>query len=733
MPLPNCRALAVRCALAALTVLLALGAIDGGSARAAEPADAPHSEAPATPEQLEFFEKKIRPLLVKHCYECHSQDAKTVQANLYLDTREGSRRGGDSGPAVTPGQLDGSSLISAVRYEGWEMPPRGKLPPDAIADLETWITNGAADPRDGKTVVKSGPDLAAARAWWSYQPIKPVATPQVKNDEWPRDDLDRFVLAELEAHALAPSPEADKRTLLRRVTFDLIGLPPTLEELDAFLADGSPKALEKVVDELLARPQFGERWGRHWLDVARYADSTGGGRSTIFPTAWRYRDYVINAINADMPFTQFVREQIAGDLVPSENLADRAEKLAALGFLAVGPKNLDEQDKEFLRMDVVDEQLDVIGKALLGQTIGCARCHDHKFDAIPTADYYAMAAIFRSTKTLLPGNVSGFVQRSYPLPPEQEALAVAAAARLAEAEQSLKTARAAMKKRQDALRELADAKILAGIVVDDDRANVVGTWTRSRSEAGFVGEVYLHDGNAGKGDKSIAFEVDLPAAGEYEVRVSYTTGRNRSTAAPIAVRHATGEASLTVNQRERPPIDGTWFSLGKYRFAAGKQTAVVLSNANTQGHVIADAVMFVPSESGAAPPDAPSAAAISERKRLEKELADAALSAEQAEEAVAEAKRAAPAIPAPILGVQEEEKPGDHFICLRGNPHSFGAPAPRGVLQAALVGPAPTFPPGVSGRLQFADWIVSESNPLTPRVAVNRIWQHLFGAGLVRS
>src|SRR5688500_4716256 len=224
------------------------------------------------------------------------------------------------------------------------------------------------------------------REHWSFQPLRPAPPPAVKDPSWLADPIDQFILAKLGEKGLRPAASANRRSLIRRVYFDLIGLPPTPEEIDAFLADESPEAWAKVVDRLLASPHFGERWGRHWLDVARYADSTGGGRSLILTNAWRYRDYVIDSFNRDKPYDRFVAEQVAGDLLPADDLARQQEQLVATGFLAVGPKNLDHQDKDELRMDVVDEQLDTIGRAVLGLSIGCARCHDHKFDPIPTSE-----------------------------------------------------------------------------------------------------------------------------------------------------------------------------------------------------------------------------------------------------------------------------------------------------------------------------------------------------------
>ncbi len=364
------------------------------------------ASAPPTAEGIAFFEKNIRPVLADKCYKCHSADAEKIKGGLVLDTRDGIRTGGDSGAAVVPGDLAKSLLIEAIRYanKDTQMPPQkqgGKLPDAVIANFEKWVQVGAPDPRDatGAKVAKSSINIEKGREHWAFQPVKKSAPSAVKDAAWPRSDIDRFLLAGMEAKGVKPVADAEPRALIRRVTFDLTGLPPTPEEVEAFVGDKSPDALAKLVDRLLASPQFGERWGRHWLDVARYADSTGRGSNILYPQAWRYRDYVIASLNADKPYDQFVREQIAGDLLPAKDDAQRAEHIVATGFLALGPKQLSERDRLQFQLDVVDEQLDTLGQAMLGMTVGCARCHDHKFDPIPQRDYYAMAGILRSSET----------------------------------------------------------------------------------------------------------------------------------------------------------------------------------------------------------------------------------------------------------------------------------------------------------------------------------------------
>ncbi len=353
----------------------------------------------------EFFEKRIRPLLVERCYECHSAEAKKIKGGLRLDTREGLLKGGDAGPAIIPGEPNKSRFIEAVRYKNQDlqMPPKSPLRPEQVRDLEQWVKMGAPDPRApsaqaaGKRIIS----IEEGRKFWSFQPLARVTPPVVKDATWAKMPLDQFIIAKLEKERLKPAPPADKRVLLRRATFDLTGLPPTLTELSAFLADKSPEAFAKVVERLLASPQYGERWGRHWLDVARYADSNGLDENVAFGNAWRYRDYVVNAFNHDKPYDQFLTEQIAGDLLPTtESVKVKHERLTALGFLSIGPKLLAEPDKVKLEMDMIDEQIDTLGRAVMGMTLGCARCHDHKFDPVPTEDYYSLAAIFKSTRTM---------------------------------------------------------------------------------------------------------------------------------------------------------------------------------------------------------------------------------------------------------------------------------------------------------------------------------------------
>lgn len=384
----------------ATACLLAIGA---GAALAADP---PTAEAVANDaEGLELFEKNIRPILVEHCYECHSSKAKQLEGSLSVETRAGLLKGGDQGPAVVPGDLDQSLLLRAIRYsdKDLQMPPDEALPAEVVAHFEAWIKRGAPDPRDGPaTAARYAVDIEEAKGRWPFTPVVDPPIPTVQRTDWPTADLDRFVLARLESAGLSPAPEADKRTLIRRVTYDLIGLPPTPEDVAEFLADESPQAFEKVVDRLLASPQYGERWGRHWLDVVRYADTAGDNSDYPVPQLYRYRNWVIRSLNEDKPYDQFVREQIAGDLLPSASEEERRQQIIATGYLA-SARRFGSVVKDYPQHLTIEDTIDNLGRAFLGLTINCARCHHHKFDPITTDDYYALYGILQSTRYPWPG------------------------------------------------------------------------------------------------------------------------------------------------------------------------------------------------------------------------------------------------------------------------------------------------------------------------------------------
>jgi hypothetical protein len=351
---------------------------------------------------IEFFEKRIRPILVEHCYRCHSASVKNPKGGLRLDTREGILKGGDSGPALVPGDVERSLLIRAIRYQDQKlvMPPRGKLSAEAIADLERWVKLGAPDPRDGKQPVTTTQpvDRAGNRDFWSLQPLRSPEPPPIKTGGWDRTSIDRFILTRQEATGLTPAPPASRRVLIRRAYFDLIGLPPTPAEMDAAILDQSEKWFEKLIDQLLASPHHGERWARHWLDVARFAESDGFEFDADRKSAYPYRDFVIWALNEDLPYDRFVRWQIAGDLLePTNPLAQ-----VATGFLVAGVENKTQtrKEQERDRYDKLDDMVATVGTAFLGLTVGCARCHDHKYDPISQRDYYGLLATFGKTQAI---------------------------------------------------------------------------------------------------------------------------------------------------------------------------------------------------------------------------------------------------------------------------------------------------------------------------------------------
>ncbi len=369
---------------------------------------AARADAPKfAPEQIEFFEKRVRPVLAEQCYSCHSTQSKKLKGGLRLDSRAAILQGGDSGPAIVPGDPDKSRLITSVRYahQDLQMPPKGKLPDAQIADMVEWVRQGAPWPAEKVVTTSAANDFNLAKRkaeFWSWQPPRAVPLPKVKNTKWSAQPIDRFILARLEQSNLAPAPPAEARVLLRRLNFDITGLPPTAEESEAFAKDAianRPAAVERVVDRLLASPQFGERWARHWLDLVRYAETRGHEFDFTIPNAWQYRDYVVRALNADVPYDQFTREHLAGDLLPAPRLSANGanESILGTGFWFLGEEVHSPVDIRADETDRLDNRLDTMSKTFLGMTVACARCHDHKFDAISQRDYYAMSGFLISS------------------------------------------------------------------------------------------------------------------------------------------------------------------------------------------------------------------------------------------------------------------------------------------------------------------------------------------------
>lgn len=519
---------------AAAAGLVVVSALFGASERGEE-------EVRVDDAGVEFFERRIRPILVEHCLECHGEDPEVMKGNLDLSTAAGVLAGGDSGPSVVPGDPDASPLHLAVTYADKEfaMPPRGRMPAAAIEDLRRWIEMGAPDPRVGVAVateIESDPwrdPRGKGREHWAYRPMAIVDPPMVEDEAWCRTEIDRFILARLESAGIEPAPTADRRTLARRAYFDLIGLPPTPEEMDAFLADERPDAWEELIETLLDSPHYGERWGRHWLDVARYADSNGLDENTAFGNAWRYRDWVVKAFNQDLPFDRFVRMQVAGDLLPEPADRDEAiENLVATGFLSLGPKVLAEPDKEKMLIDIVDEQVDVVGKTFLAQTVGCARCHDHKFDPIPAADYHAMAGILISTRTMENLNTVARV-RERPLAPLAEiAAAEAHAAAVAKNQESRRSVEAEAGRvlgrrwaAETAIAMLASTELERTPVVFEAEAfadsNLGANFDQWGSGVGVIHTVRPNE------TQFAEYEIDAEAGGRWQIRARYAAGESR--------------------------------------------------------------------------------------------------------------------------------------------------------------------------------------------------------------
>jgi hypothetical protein len=706
----------------------------------------------------DLFEKRIRPLLVEKCYGCHSPDKK-IKGGLRLDHKDGWAKGGDSGPAIIPGKPDESLLIKAVSYKDRDlkMPPKQKLSDQEITALQEWITQGAPDPRILKEVVgASAPSKADPATWWSFQPIRKPQPPAVKDTAWPRNAVDRFILAKLEASNLHPSPDAPAPILARRLSYDLTGLPEKSEvsTSEADTRNSEPRTLnatDSLVNQLLASPAFGERFASHWLDITRFAESSGGGRTLPFKDAWRFRDYVIESFNTDAPLNRFLMEQVAGDLMPAPTAADRRRNLTATAFLVLGPTNYEEQDKAQLRMDIVDEQLDTFGKAFLGLTIGCARCHDHKFDPIPTRDYYALAGILRSTRVLrnFTDNVAHWIDTPLPMDEPMESTLKQKETKLAALRTELDETKLALKKAgvDSTLKNLKAGGLpvssLPGIVVDDKDAKLIGEWKHSTVYKTFIGEGYISDHNREKGGLTATFQPKMIEAGRYEVRFAYNAGPDRDSKVPVTVFHADGENTIKVDESAPPPLDGRFISLGTFRFEANGEGYVLVSNADTKDYVTADAVQFLKvddhatAQVAAAPLTADKPA---KKKRRQKEStgpgSDGASGlsnrATVIEKEIKSLDSEGPKRPE-VMAVRDEDTVENCPIHIRGQIRNLGAAVPRGFLSAVHVPMEETMPADQSGRLQLAHWLVSDKNPLTARVMANRIWLWLMGEGLVRS
>ena len=723
------------CSVVALVIWMPGGRVVG-SEPVAVPGTSPASVGDVSDGErraaIDLFERHIRPTLIEHCFDCHSQETEK-SGGLALDSPRAWAEGGDLGPAVVPGDPDASLLMRVIRYDepDLQMPPDGKLDAQTIDAFRRWIEAGAIDPRQAadhdEEEPASGLSVERATEHWSYRPLA-ARRPDVAA----ASVIDGLIEERLRDEGLSAVGRADRRVLIRRLSFDLTGLPPSPAEIDAFVADASPDAYGRLVDRLLASNHFGEHFARRWLDVARFAESVTL-RGLVMPEAWRYRDYLIHAFNGDRPFDRMIRDQIAGDLVPDDDIRERQWSAVATGFLALGNSNLEDQDKTKLDFDHIDEQLETIGRAFLGQTIGCARCHDHKFDPIPTSDYYALAGIMRSTEAMEHSNVSRWIERPLPLSEAESRRYEALSERLGEVERELKELEPVSGGERP--RQVDPAR-LDGVVVDDSGARFVGNWTESASVPGFVGSGYRHDDNRGRGEKTATFEPKSLSGGRYRVRISYTPGGNRASNVPVQVFSANESVTIRVNQRKPPPEDGIWLSLGEFPFEADGQAFVMVSNEGTDGHVIVDAVQFLPL-SAADPPAGRSAETEASGGSDEQDAAaaEAARSAQRKAELTAEQKRLRAELAArpKFLTVDEAEPVAELPIRIRGGVHSLGPAVPRGFLTA--IPPATEIagriPDDRSGRLELADWIADGRNPLTARVYANRVWSWLMGQGLV--
>lgn len=563
---------------------------------------------------------------------------------------------------------------------------------------------------------------------WSLQPMRQHAAPGVKDTSWPRTEIDRFILEKLESAGLRPAADADRAVLVRRLYYDLTGLPPTPRQVEAFIADTSPDALEKLADRLLDSPAFGEHWGRHWLDVARFAESVGGGRTKVFDEAWRYRDYVIASFNSDKPYDRFIAEQLAGDLLPYETLQQGGSQLIATTFLQLGPKNLDDQNKEQLTMDVVDEQIDTIGQAMLGMTIGCAKCHDHKFDPISARDYYALAGIFTSTVSLNHANVSEYIERPLPMDDETVAMWSLHNGLLELSKLQLTTEQA---KLGDLGKQLAEVQQkLPGIEMDDEQAVRTGNWSVSNTVKPFKGSGYRYSSDPTAEAK---FQTVLEHDGRYEVWVSYTAHENRATNTRVVVEHAGGQSEQKLNQRRPGTIGGRFASLGVFEFTADRAAAVAVSHGGANGIVVADAVRFIPMNPAVSADDPESVFEVRELTRLTELLGQSETRLASLQKESEKIKKNTPPKPPHAMTVREADAPADTPIRLRGVEAGHGPLVPRGFLSAVPTAHTPSIPQDHSGRLELAQWMTQPDHPLTARVMVNRIWGHLLGQGLVRS
>jgi mono/diheme cytochrome c family protein len=644
---------------------------------------APSAAQPPTKEQLQFFESRIRPIFADNCYQCHSPSAGTPRGGLELDWKGGWEQGSNSGPVIIPGNPEQSLLIWAVRHEGVQMPPGRKLADQQINDLVAWVRMGAPDPRTTRPGGAAAAYGGSGKKHWAFQAVAKPAPPRVTNESWVANEIDRFVLAKLEASGMSGSERADKRTLIRRVYHDVIGLPPTPEQVSAFLADTSPNAFEKVIDSLLASPRYGERWARHWLDVARYSDTKGQfdrrrGDTPIYPYAWTYRDYVIKALNADLPYDQFIREQLAADRLEYKK---NPASLAALGFLTLGDRYNGNA------AEIINDRIDVTSKAFLGLTVTCARCHDHKFDPIPTADYYSLYGIFASSVEPAEKPVIAPQNAAYP-----------------------------------------DYLVR--------RRELDGRMTSTREQ--FIKELY--------GDYRRHAAVYLMATTMSPKEGASYASKNGADLALVANWTALTRGAF----RAGTPIFAVWNTLARIPAARFEQQAGrLLGNLDRNERLEQIDPIVRDAFDGRSPRNLADAAAAYGRLFARTDAAweatlsrvlDAALVRflPRQSQAQLQALRQQsdllelmdPGAPARAHILVDSPRPADAPILIRGQVETPGDTVPRRFLEVLSGSNRPRFRDG-SGRLELANAIASRANPLTARVMVNRVWQHHFGEGFV--
>lgn len=711
-------------------------------APAASSADEPQREHSA--EALEYFETHVRPLLVERCHDCHGPDSD--EAGLRLDSREALLRGGDTGPALVPGRPEQSRLIEAISYRGdIQMPPDGKLADREIEILTQWVKLGAPWPAsapDGSPLEEGEPNESdpyerARRSHWSLQPIARPDVPEVRDASWPLGAIDHFVLARLEAEGLHPSPDADRYTLLRRAKFDLHGLPPTAEEVETFVADDSPDAYARLIDRLLAAPEYGQRWGRHWLDVARYADTKGYvfTAEPRYPYAYTYRDYVIRAFNEDLPFDQFIVEQIAADHL---ELGEDKRPLAALGFLTLG-RRFDNNTH-----DIIDDRIDVVMRGLMGLTVTCARCHDHKYDPIPTADYYSLYGVFASS--IEPGELPLISM------PEETQEYEAHQKELGEKQAALDAFLDEHHRRiSDELRSGVSQYLVHIVTKAPEPVSEEDTFLSLSP-----GEVIPRIANRWRDVLAEKWNESHPVFGPWHAFAALSPETFSQRSAEVLQRIATPDTAggpavnpLVLEALTSRPLN----SMADVAACYGE----LLSNIYQQWQQVLAEAASAPGDEpdgneknpeASEPPTAlPDAAAEELRQVLFGDDSPTVVSRERLPRlldranwnqytkllgAVEQMKANSPAALPRAMALLDAPTPHQPKIFLRGNPARKGEEVPRQFLRL-LSGPdRQPFQQG-SGRMELARAITDLDNPLTARVIVNRVWLHHFGQGLVRT